>query len=74
MTKRESIDTHIYFPPEVFKSIKKLAGLQRRSISAEIVIAVESHLALNKPTLLLASREKPGPKRNGGKNGNRKTT
>jgi hypothetical protein len=47
MTKRDAVDTHIYFPPEVFKAIKKLAGKERRSISAEIVIAVENHLKQN---------------------------
>lgn len=65
--KREHVDTHIYFPPEVFKGIKHLAGLTRRSISAEIVIAVEAHLTLNKPTLALATaktaRSKNGAKK-----------
>lgn len=61
--KRETVDTHIYFPPEVFKGVKRLAELQRRSISAQIVMAVEEHLTLNKPTLLLADR----PKKNGAK-------
>lgn len=53
MTKRDTIDTHIYFPPAIFREVKRLAGITRRSISAEIVIAVETHLAVNKPTLLL---------------------
>lgn len=55
--KRQTVDTHIYFPPEVFSGIKQLAGLNRRSISAEIVMAVESHLTVNKPTLLLANHK-----------------
>jgi hypothetical protein len=55
--KRPTKDTHIYFPPEVFAGIKTLAGTNRRSISAEIVIAVEEHLALNKPTLMLAAKK-----------------
>lgn len=42
--KKESIDTHIYFPPAVFRAIKKLAAKERRSISAEIVMAVEAHI------------------------------
>lgn len=42
--KKNSIDTHIYFPPTVFQAIKKLAAKERRSISAEIVIAVEAHI------------------------------
>lgn len=46
--KREFKDTHIYFPPAVFKGIKKLAAENRRSVSAEIVIAVESHIANSK--------------------------
>lgn len=55
--KRQVKDTHIYFPGAVFEAIKRLAGINRRSISAEIVIAVEGHLTLNKPTLLLAAQE-----------------
>lgn len=63
--KRDFIDTHIYFPPEVFKAMKKLAAINRRTLSAEMVIATEAHLALNKPTLLLASK----PTRNSSRGG-----
>lgn len=38
-------DTHIYFPVKVLEGIKKLAALNRRTVSAEIVIAVERHVA-----------------------------
>lgn len=55
--KREFIDTHIYFPPTVFEKMKQLAGLNRRTMSAEMVIAAEAHLMFNKPTLLLADAE-----------------
>lgn len=64
--KREAVDTHIYFPPEVFRDIKRLAGTHRRSISGEIVIAVEGYLTLHKPTLLLSKalfKDKPTRKR-----------
>ena len=37
-------DTHIYFPVKVLNQLKKLADRNRRSVSAEIVIAVEEKL------------------------------
>lgn len=43
--KQDTKDTHIYFPVAVFRAIKKVAADNRRTISAEIVIAVESHIA-----------------------------
>jgi predicted DNA-binding protein len=43
--KRQHKDTHIYFPPKVYEQIKKLAKENRRTVSAEIVMAVEGHLA-----------------------------
>jgi hypothetical protein len=43
--KREVEDTHIYFPVKVLNGIRKLADRNRRSVSAEIVIAAEKHLA-----------------------------
>lgn len=45
---RQYKDTHIYFPPAVSEAIKKLAKQNRRSISAEVIIAVEKHVAENK--------------------------
>lgn len=42
--KAETIDTHIYFPIKVWRALKKLAAQNRRSLSAEIVIAVEERL------------------------------
>lgn len=41
-------DTHIYFPAKVLAELKKLATVNRRSVSAEIVIAVEEKLAREK--------------------------
>lgn len=55
---RQFKDTHIYFPPAIFDRMKQLAELNRRSMSAEVIIAVEEHLALNKPTLLLADKSR----------------
>ena len=43
--KRDVKDTHIYFPVKVLTQLKKLADRNRRSVSAEIVIAVEEKLA-----------------------------
>lgn len=40
--KRDVKDTHIYFPVKVLTDLKKMAAANRRSISAEIVIAVEN--------------------------------
>lgn len=37
-------DTHIYFPLKVWWAIKKLAKANHRSLSAQIVIAVEEHV------------------------------
>lgn len=42
--KRDVKDTHIYFPVKVLNGLKKLAEQNRRSVSAEIVIAVEKHI------------------------------
>jgi hypothetical protein len=44
--RKLTIDTHIYFPSTVFQQMKRLAEKNRRSMSAEIVIAVENHIAL----------------------------
>ena len=41
-------DTHIYFPIKVLAELKKLAEQNRRSVSAEIVMAVEEKLAREK--------------------------
>jgi hypothetical protein len=46
--KRETKDVHIYFPVNVLQKLKKLAERNRRSVSAEIVIAVESHVGNDK--------------------------
>lgn len=45
---RQVQDTHIYFPIKVWRAIKKLAQQNRRSLSAEIVIAVEEYIAKEK--------------------------
>lgn len=41
-------DTHIYFPVKVLSEIKKLAERNRRTVSAEIVMAVEEKIAREK--------------------------
>jgi len=46
--KPQTKDTHIYFPVKVLNEIKKLARVNRRSVSAEIVIAAEEHVAKTK--------------------------
>ncbi len=40
--KQQTKDTHIYFPLKVFAKVKKMAETNRRSISAEIVLAMEN--------------------------------
>lgn len=42
--KRDVKDTHIYFPVRVLAGIKKVAKANRRSVSAEMVIAAERHI------------------------------
>lgn len=42
--KAETVDTHIYFPIKVWRALKKLAVKNRRSLTAEVVIAVEGRL------------------------------
>lgn len=41
-------DTHIYFPIKVLTELKKMAERNRRTVSAEIVMAVEEKLAREK--------------------------
>lgn len=42
--KRDVKDTHIYFPRKVLAEMKKIAAANRRSVSAEMVIAAENHV------------------------------
>jgi hypothetical protein len=35
-------DAHVYFPVKVLAGLKKMAASNRRSVSAEIVLAVEN--------------------------------
>lgn len=42
--QRETKDVHIYFPAKVLNGIKKLAERNRRSVTAEVVIAAERHI------------------------------
>lgn len=37
-------DVHVYFPPKVLADLKRLAKQNRRSVTAETVIAVERHV------------------------------
>ena len=46
--KRDVKDTHIYFPVKVLKELHKLAELNRRTVSAEMVIAAERHIEASK--------------------------
>lgn len=49
--KRETKDTqeaHIYFPKEVYEALRELAQRNRRSVTAEVIIAVEKRLAMEK--------------------------
>jgi hypothetical protein len=40
--RRETKEAHVYFPAKVMTDIKKMAQANRRSISAEIVLAMEN--------------------------------
>jgi len=45
MWKKKGIeDTHVYFPVKVLNGIRKVAARERRSVSAQIVIAVEEYV------------------------------
>jgi excinuclease UvrABC nuclease subunit len=44
------VNVHIYFPVKVLNDIRKLAAVNRRTVSAEIVIAAERHVEASKPT------------------------
>lgn len=46
--KRDVKDAHIYFPARVLKDIKRIAERNRRTVTAEVVIAVESYIAESK--------------------------
>jgi hypothetical protein len=40
--RRETKEAHVYFPAKVMTDIKKMAQANRRSVSAEIVLAMEN--------------------------------
>jgi hypothetical protein len=42
--KRDVKDVHIYFPVKVLRGIKKIAERNRRSVSAEMIIAAERYI------------------------------
>lgn len=42
--KRDTEDAHIYFPKKVLAELRKWAAINRRSVTAETVIAVEAHV------------------------------
>lgn len=46
--KRQVEDTHIYFPVKVLNEMRKLAARNRRSVTAEVVIAAERHIEESK--------------------------
>ncbi len=44
MAKDNIQDVHIYFPLEVYEALKRMAKENRRSISGEVILAVEKQL------------------------------
>lgn len=42
--RREIEDAHIYFPKKVLTELRKWAAVNRRSVTAETVIAVEEYI------------------------------
>jgi len=41
---RTTEDTHIYFPKKVLAELRKWAKINRRTVTAETIIAVEKHV------------------------------
>jgi len=44
MKRQDTEDTHIYFPKKVLNELRKWAKVNRRSVTAETIIAVERHI------------------------------
>jgi len=44
MKRQDTEDTHIYFPKKVLNELRKWAKVNRRSVTAETVIAVERYV------------------------------
>lgn len=42
MTPKKEV--HVYFPPKIFDRLKEMAERNRRSMNAEVIIAVESRI------------------------------
>lgn len=42
--KRDTEDAHIYFPKKVLTELRKWAAINRRSVTAETVVAVEEYV------------------------------
>ena len=44
MKRQDTEDTHIYFPKKVLNELRKWAKVNRRSVTAETIIAVERYI------------------------------
>jgi len=44
MKRQDTEDTHIYFPKKVLSELRKWAKINRRSVTAETIIAVERYV------------------------------
>lgn len=44
MKREDTEDTHIYFPKKVLNELRKWAKANRRSVTAETIIAVEQYV------------------------------
>lgn len=44
MKRQDTEDTHIYFPKKVLNELRKWAKVNRRSVTAETVVAVERYV------------------------------
>lgn len=44
MKREDTEDTHIYFPKKVLNELRKWAKVNRRSVTAETIIAVEQYI------------------------------
>jgi hypothetical protein len=44
------VDIHVYLPPDLLKAIRELAKKNRRTLTAEVTIAIEDAVALSLAT------------------------
>jgi hypothetical protein len=48
--KKTTVDIHVYLPPDLLKAMRELAKKNRRTLTAEVTIAIEDAVALSLAT------------------------